>query len=269
LRTLVVHYHIFKNAGCSVDSILEATFGNRWASLEGSTPTSLLRPSDLSVFVKDHPKVVAISSHLLRPPAPMDLLVLPVALIRHPLDRAFSVYSHLRRSPVNGQQNGAIAQQVSFSQFIQWCLDHKSLGGMVVANYQVIHLSPASFRSGHIFNASATEDDLRHAISYLSDGTCFGTVDRFDAAMARLRLKAGKIGLPIATTSATENTTSGRPHSLDERVSIARQELGPVLYSLYLRENELDYRLYEWACLQSVDDHGVIQGGVPPLRWTR
>lgn len=262
MRTLVVHHHIFKNAGCSVDRMLESAFGDRWASLEGPTPTSLLRPSDLSAFVKAHPKVVAVSSHLLRPPAPVGLCVLPVVLIRHPLDRSFSVYSHLRRSPVSGQQSGAVAQRTSFPQFVDWCLSHKALGGMVIADYQVIHLSQASFRNGHIYKAVATEEDLQHAICYLSGVPCFGTVDRFDAAMARLRQAAGNIGLPIVAATAVENVTAGRPYDLEERLSIAQHELGPTLYSRYLGENELDYRLYEWACLHQSDGFNLGEKGV-------
>jgi hypothetical protein len=245
LRTVIVHYHIFKNAGSSIDRLLQMSFGDDWAPLEGSTPTSLLRPHDLSVFIKDRPEIVAVSSHLLRPPAPPDVRVLPIILIRHPLDRAFSVYSHLRRHH-NGASIETVAQQ-SFSQFVLWCLNNKTLGGMVIANYQVIHLSPASFRNGHIYQAVATKDDLKHAIQYLSDGTCFGTVDLFDSAMCRVRQAAAAIDLYIPAATIVENTTPGRPEELDERLHAARQMLGPDLDQRYRNENELDYRLYEWV----------------------
>jgi Sulfotransferase family len=247
LRTIIVHYHIFKNAGTSVDRILRMAFGGRWASLEGPTPTSLLRPHDLSVFVKNQPELLAVSSHLLRPPAPPGLRVLPVVLIRHPLDRAYSVYSHLRRSP-DGIESSEVAKQTTFSQFVEWCLSHKSRGGMVISDYQVIHLSEASFRSGHIYDATATAKDLRDAIDYLSDVSCLGTVDRFDAVVVRLHKVAEEHDLRVAATSVAENVTSGRPKKLDERLSIARRQLGVDLHRRYLDENKLDYKLYEWAC---------------------
>jgi hypothetical protein len=249
LRRIIVHYHIFKNAGSSVDRILEGAFGDGWASLEGATATSLLRPGDLSAFARKRPELRAVSSHLLRPPAPVDLDVLPVVLIRHPLDRAFSVYSQLRRNNVSGGRvDEEVAHQASFSQFVLWCLDNRSLGGMVIADYQVIHLSKASFRGGHIYDAVATEDDLHEALDYLSGGACFGTVDRFEATMARLRKAAAAADLSIPLTTAAENPTAGRPHELEERVAVLRRELGPELYSRYREENEFDYRLYEWTC---------------------
>jgi hypothetical protein len=179
--------------------------------------------------------------------------VLPVVLIRHPLDRAFSVYSHLRRSPNYGQRSGSVAQATSFPRFVEWCLENRSLGGVVIADYQVIHLSPASFRGGHIFEAVATERDLEHAIDYLSGGPCCGTVDRFGAAMVGLRRAARDMGLSIPSGTVVENKTAGRPYGLDERLSLARNELGPELSSRFLRENELDYRLYEWASARQLE----------------
>jgi hypothetical protein len=244
---VIVHYHIYKNAGSSVEHILRSAFGERWASFEGDSPTSLLRPEALLTFVQQRPEVCAVSSHLLRPPAPAGLDVLPVTLIRHPLDRAFSVYSQERRGPENELHSSKVAKQTDFRRFVRWCLDQKSLGGMVITNYQVIHLSPASLRDGHIYRAVATEKDLLHAIDYLSDGACFGVVDRFGRAMARLRQMAANVGLPIIEANATENMTDGRPDELDTRLSIAREQLGPALYQRFREENELDYRLYEWA----------------------
>jgi hypothetical protein len=246
-RAIVVHYHIFKNAGTSLDWILKSAFGARWDSLEGDRPTSLLRPGDLSAFVRDRPDLCAVSSHVLRPPAPDGLRVLPVVLIREPLDRAFSVYSHHRRRDTNELAADIIAGQASFPEFVRWSLTHKSSGGMVIANYQVIHLSPASFRVRHIYEAVATKEDLRHAIAYLSGGVCFGTVDRFAIVTSKLRAMAGELNLEIPRMTANENVTGGRSNELPERLSIARAQLGHELYCRFRRENDLDYALYDWA----------------------
>jgi Sulfotransferase family len=247
LRPIIVHYHIFKNAGSSLDRILRDSFQHGWASLEGPTPTSLLRAEDLTAFVEDHPTIRAVSSHLLRPPAPAGLNVLPVVLIRHPLDRAFSVYSQLRRNPARGLLSEVVARQSSFSQFVLWCLDNKSLGGMVIANYQVIHLSPASFRYGHIYKATATADDFRYATDFLSGGPCFGTVECFDAVMLRLHQAAGAIGLHLDPVRVVENVTEGRAGDLQERLLHVRQEFDSSLHDRYRQENAYDYELYEWV----------------------
>jgi hypothetical protein len=250
LRTIIVHHHIFKNAGSSIERLLATAFGAGWASLEGPTPTSLLRPEDLADFVRDRPEILAVSSHLLRPPAPEGLHVLAVVLIRHPLDRAFSVYSHLRRYP-DGLNTGDAAQQMTFAQFVLWCLNNKTLGGMVITDYQVIHLSAASFRGGHIYEAVATEEDLQHVIHYLSHTACLGTVDRFDTAMDSLRHAAAAIDLVIPASSVFENVTPGRSGDLDERINLAKGLLGTNLHDRFLYENALDYRLFSWAQAQT------------------
>lgn len=248
MRTIIVHYHIFKNAGCSIDRILEMSFGDRWARLEGATATSILRSRDLVRFIDSRPTVVAVSSHLLRPSASAGLNMLPVVLIRHPLDRAFSVYSQMCRN-AGDLPSEVVARRANFSQFVLWCLNNKSLGGMVIANYQVIHLSPASLRNRHIYNAVAAEGDLRYATDFLATGSCFGTVDKFDVALTRLRRRAEYVGLPLfATATPIENVTTGRSLDLSERVADAERQLGRGLCNRYRQENELDYRLYEWAC---------------------
>ena len=191
--------------------------------------------------------------------------MLPVILIRHPLDRAFSVYSHFRRSH-DDLHAEVVAQRASFSQFVLWCLNNKTLGGMVIANYQTIHLSEASFRNGHIYQAVANEDDLQHALRYLSDAACFGTVDCFDAAMSKLRQAAAAINLAIPAAAVAENSTPGRPEDLDERLCIAERLLGPTLHHRYMHENELDCRLLvgRGARMDDSDFTGIPSGFLVP-----
>ena len=150
----------------------------------------LLRPHDLSAFIKDHPEIVAVSSHLLRPPAPPDVRVFPVVLIRHPLDRAFSVYNHLRRHH-DGASTGTVAQRASF-----FAVRPLVPGRTRQAGHSNSRLSGHPSFTGlfpkrtHISSGRHRERSL-HAIHYLSDGACFGTVDLFDAAMDRLRRGSG------------------------------------------------------------------------------
>ena len=33
-RTIILHYHLFKNAGTSIDSILQENFGEQWITKE-------------------------------------------------------------------------------------------------------------------------------------------------------------------------------------------------------------------------------------------
>ena len=47
MRHVIVHYHIFKNAGSTVDSVLKNNFGDRCGSIEGRNPWDTLCPDDI------------------------------------------------------------------------------------------------------------------------------------------------------------------------------------------------------------------------------
>ena len=69
-RFVVVHYHFFKNAGSTIESILEREFGEDFATLHGLTPDTELDNDELSVFLSTHRDIKAVSSHHLRYPLP-------------------------------------------------------------------------------------------------------------------------------------------------------------------------------------------------------
>jgi hypothetical protein len=120
---LLVHYHIFKNAGTSVEKILSESFGENWAVCDGSPESSRLSNDDIAAFAKTHPGVRAISSHTARP-FPVHRGFFPVVFLRHPIDRARSIYYFTKRDPV--QFDHALARDGSFKDYVNWWLDRPS-----------------------------------------------------------------------------------------------------------------------------------------------
>ena len=137
-RPVLVHYHIFKNAGTSVDVALQRSFGSRWTTFEGSHARDVQTSGQLGRFLQDRPEVCAVSSHLARPPLPFPGCR-PIAFLRHPLLRARSVYEFVRRYP---EQPGCPAShRQSFSMFVQWALDgDEAEGASVIRDCQLGHL---------------------------------------------------------------------------------------------------------------------------------
>jgi hypothetical protein len=183
-QPIIVHYHIFRNAGSSVDEILQQNFQSRFAQFEGETPTSILRPQALREFLKNNEGLAAVSSGLLRPPLIQEPDIIPIIFLRDPLDRAYSVYSFERRVDTQVLSN-KIARQYNFAGYVDWCLNNQEKGGMVIVNYQVTHLSPAPFKYDHIYKAKPTEADSNAALRYLSSLPCVGIVDEFEASMSK------------------------------------------------------------------------------------
>jgi hypothetical protein len=95
---LIVHYHIFKNAGSSVDAGLHAFFGDSWYNFEGAHAHDVQSTESLRRFIAACPMLRAVSSHLARPPLPYTNAI-PIVFLRHPILRALSVYEFVRRNP--------------------------------------------------------------------------------------------------------------------------------------------------------------------------
>ncbi len=69
-RKVLVHYHLFKNAGTSVDAILRRNFGARWINTEFPPPGQANHQEAIRRLILDNPTLAAVSSHTLMPPAP-------------------------------------------------------------------------------------------------------------------------------------------------------------------------------------------------------
>lgn len=247
MKKVVIHYHIFKNAGSTLDRWLSENFAGRWMEFESGVADRLLHDDDVAQLLQDNADVDAISSHTLKPPTPFGFDVFPIVCIRHPLDRAYSAYAHEARCDPN-TRSCEIARAANFAGYVEWCLDHPEQGGVVILNYQVIHLSCASFRDGHVYLARPTSGDLKEARQFLAGLSFVGVVDQLDAQWAELRRSieiwsGWRLTGPVLRT----NVTPGRPSRLTERLELARAELGEALSTRFMEANVLDAELYAWA----------------------
>src|ERR1700688_273622 len=98
-RFLIVHYHIFKNGGSTIATILEREFGTAFATVHGPDDVSVLDQTSLADFFSSNEAIQAVSSHHLRYPKPVlpNTVVFDCCFLRNPLDRLQSVYSYFQR----------------------------------------------------------------------------------------------------------------------------------------------------------------------------
>ncbi|MCW3475606.1 sulfotransferase family protein [Limobrevibacterium gyesilva] len=243
-RTALIHYHIFKNAGTSVDSLLAGYFGSSWAAFEGATPVDIVDARRLAAYLAAHPDIRAVSSHLARPPLPARGCA-PIVFLRDPIDRARSVYRYLAQDPT--QPGAGIAAARSFAGFVAWALDEPDGGGVVIRNYQVIHLSAASFRTPHIWHTHATASDLRKARALLRSWPAFGIVRRFADSLRWFDRAYGTRFPGLFAGEVHANSTNPAFRSERDEWDRASDELGPALFQRLLDANSLDLELYQWA----------------------
>ena len=241
----LVHYHIFKNAGTSVDTMLAQNFAEDWSCFEGQHAHDGLRCEDAEALFREQPQLRAISSHLLRPPLPHHCL--PIVFLRHPALRAYSVYHFTRRD--TGQPFHDIARRYDWKDYLQWMLDEQR-GSVVIRNYQVIHLRDASWRSRHILDARATPDDLAQACALLTHWGMVGIVEDYNRS-ARLYQRLYAPLVPGFSFSVhTTNRTAADLDQDDHHAHLERlcDETGWWLYDAFYRANALDLALYEHGC---------------------
>ncbi|GLQ95657.1 hypothetical protein [Dyella mobilis] len=240
---VLIHYHIFKNAGSSVDASLQHSFGDRWGSFEGPHAHAIQSSAQLGQHLAANPQLIAISSHLARPPIPHPRC-LPMVFIRHPLLRAYSVYSFTRTDA--SQPYSDVAQDLGFAEYIAWAL-RKEPGSIVIRDYQVVHLSDASWRTKHILDAEAGAADLDQACRLLTEWGVAGVVDQFELSIQVFQATYGPHLPGLDLHARWENATHRNPVAVDERVDQLRQMLGNGLYEDFMEANRLDLALHAHA----------------------
>lgn len=102
MRTVILHYHLFKNAGTSLDRILKDNFAEAWLTAEFS-PSGGNNTDQVVSWIAETPDAVAYSSHTFLGPLPQiaGVQIIPVILLRDPLARIRSAYQFERKQNVD------------------------------------------------------------------------------------------------------------------------------------------------------------------------
>jgi hypothetical protein len=263
-RAVLVHHHIFKNAGMSFDHLLSESFGPSWVALELPRAGDVLRAEQLLAFLGQNPGMRAVSSHqarlLGRPPAGMD--VYPVVFLRHPVDRAESVYLFESRARQT-HASARVAAGASFAEYVAWCLRDRADGTCVIRDYQTIHLSDALLRVRESVRARARAADLALAKQRLAGLPAFGLVERFDESLDQLRAWLLPAFPELRLRPVAVNASPGRGGTLEGRIRRARAALGQDLFLRLLDHNAYDLDLYDFARRLFLRRQGRLGHGGP------
>ncbi|MEM9371015.1 MAG: hypothetical protein AAGA26_07645, partial [Pseudomonadota bacterium] len=138
MRSLVVHYHCYKNAGSTVDRSVTGSLG-RGALLEVDKHESYrdVRAYNRAFFeeiIPLHPEVVCFSSHRTVPSVHLieEYNVIPVLFLRHPLLRVASVYRFEAKRNDGDQYEDA--RRFGFRDWLESRIDDPN--GWEARNYQ-------------------------------------------------------------------------------------------------------------------------------------
>ena len=119
-----MHYHIFKNAGTTVEWVLAKNFRRKFARLDGKNRFFIITQNELLELLKSRPDIRAISTHTLFPPKPNidGLHIHDLVLVRHPLDRLMSMYDFYHRANDKSDPLGEAARKLEPEKFFAFLI---------------------------------------------------------------------------------------------------------------------------------------------------
>jgi hypothetical protein len=235
-RTLVVHYHLFKNAGTSVDELLKRNFGTRWAQMEfEGGPGQEKKSVQLVNYLLESPNLLAFSSHTAQLPLPVldGVSIFPIVFIRHPIDRLRSAYSFERVQ--KAETLGArMAKEHDFAGYLSEQL--KLAHNRSVRNFQTGRLArnePASAGS-----------ELERAMRTIKALPFVGLVEAYDQSIERLEALLKPRFPRFQGVTVHKNATRPADSSLEDRLAAVEREIGAEFFATICAANADDLEVY-------------------------
>ena len=243
MRSLILHGHLFKNAGSTFDWSLRRCFEDNF--LDHRDDESMREGGNefLKSLIQNNPALMAISSHVmpLLQSYPDGIKIIPIYFLRHPLLRVRSVYEfELRQLPAITP--GAIeAKNRSFRDYIAWRLDEKV--GAIIRNYHSRYLGGLRRRGP---SAKGDKEDFETALQTLSQTQIAPIVEHYDSSMIILEEALKPLFTTIDLSYVPQNVLQkeDKEITLDEKLLGLQNDLGE-LYDDLVAANTFDLLLYE------------------------
>ena len=237
-KPVCLHLHIFKNAGTTIDWVLQKNFSDNALSIDDNANPGRILPFDMVLdLLAANPNTQSVSSHQIRFPLPDigDFNFIPIVFIRHPIDRAFSIYRFNKRRTDRETE----AKALSMAEYFRWALERKLF--TTVKNFQVIFLAGKKNRS------LATSEDLHLAIERMKDCSILGIVEKMDESLTLAEEILHPFFGGIDLSYIKQNVSPSKRNDLLSSLESGKAELGESLYKELIRSNKLDFDLYSTA----------------------
>jgi len=258
MRSVFIHYHLYKNAGSSIDQVFRSA-GCKALHLESEDPNKSLGEDQLVTVLRDQPDIQYISSHALKPPRTQvpGVYLVDILFLRHPIDRFGSIYHYSRASELSLPTEDA-AKRYDMRSFARWMANETPWNFF---DPQTSYLGS----SGEFF-FPPTERTLGRALEYLHDVRLLGTVEMFSASLecGSRYLRSLFPAMQLGPLDVTANANPARPRVLEDRISGIRDALGGVEFDHLSEALSLDIRLWEHAGEEVQRRHGKLRAWAAP-----
>ena len=241
-RKVIVHNHLFKNAGSTIDWALQKNFGKDF--IDHRDDDEMRKGAAyLGGFLQQHRAVRAISSHHLTLPLPeiSGLQLLKIMMLRHPVERVISVYSFEQKQTEATTPGSIKARELDLRDYILWRMDPKA--GATIRNFHVRKMLPPR----EIGKEAISDAEMADAARFAGSIEMLGLVNRFDESMVLFEhsLKAHFRNIDLAYV--IQNVGQDPSHDRGQRIGRLKTEIGDDVFELLIQNNRRDLEMYAWA----------------------
>jgi hypothetical protein len=211
-RTVLLHYHLMKNAGTTLAAVLEREFGAAFSQVHRANSSGHIDSEDIVALLRSAPHLRALSSHHFTFPVPRarGFVFIDVCPIRHPIDRLGSLYHYFRTTP-HDDELAVLAKRFDVGAFLRIALDR-------YPNY-AHNVQTVALGNENVFRPMS-EDDVRRAVDTLRRTAFVAVVNRFEeslcAAEYYLRPALPKLRLHFTVQNYTRSPQQGLADRLAE-----------------------------------------------------
>jgi len=236
MKTVILHYHLFKNAGTSLDAAFKENFkGGEWVTAEFSAQPAKNREM-VKQWIIDNPQAKCFSSHtaMLPPPQIDGVKVLPVIFMRHPIDRIASAYEFEKKQ--GGDSLGAVlARNTDFKGYVETRLALPN--DRQCRNF---HMQ----RFAQMFGEKQGDEFVRAKMA-VERLPFVGVVERYSESLEKLeRLLENECFEGIKLKPVEKNVSRGAKKSLEGKLVEIEGQLGKTLFRQLSKANELDFDVW-------------------------
>ena len=237
MRHILLHGHIFKNAGSTLDWSLRRSFGAAFCEHRDDVAMREAPGNALAAALTDE-TIVALSSHNLPSPPPQipGVCFQSLFLLRNPIERVLSVYAFERAQQAD-TPGAQAARRMSLQDYVAWRLQDSVRP--VIRDFQTRFLAGGALRHSA---GPLSEEDVVCARQRLADGAPVGIVERYDDSMVALEGVLKPVFPDIDLACVPQNVGPG-PAQGEASV---REQLGAV-WADVVAHNAHDLALYSLA----------------------
>ena len=235
MRKVILHYHLFKNAGTSLDAAFKENFSEEkgeWVTKEFPNQPAANR-EQVRQWILDNPQAKCFSSHTALLPLPKfeDIEVFPVIFVRHPIDRIASAYSFEKKQGAD-TFGSVLARNTSLKGYIETRLPLKN--DKQCRNFHAQH-----FRIEQPANSKQSVSDILGELPFI------GLVEQYGDSLEVLNRLLKEFGFKNLTLNAFNQNVSRENSKLEDKIEKIKSTVSEDFYDKLKAINELDFVIYQ------------------------